>query len=255
MDIDDGIVAVGAWLDDDMGTSSGAVYLFDALMGHQLDKLLPRDGFEYDLFGWSVAIDGGRVAVGGYGDDDGGGESGSAYIFDGATGGQVAKLLPSDLAGNDRFGFALAMEHETVVAGAIWDDDSGKDAGAAFVFDVSSPPSCLDLAIENLVGGKRTIFTVTGGTPGAKGLTVYGLRRGATVFDNYGGYCATFGINKISKTKVIGGYSRRFDDAGEMTIRFWVPVEYAGLRVLVQSAERGTCPHECVSSVIEMVVG
>ncbi len=39
--ISDGVVAVGAQSDDDNGSNSGSVYLFDAATGVQIDKLLP----------------------------------------------------------------------------------------------------------------------------------------------------------------------------------------------------------------------
>ncbi|MFT5424327.1 MAG: hypothetical protein ACI89L_002121 [Phycisphaerales bacterium] len=50
-------------------------------------KLLPSDGTGGDRFGDSIAIDNGVVAVGAFGD---GNSSGSAYLFDAATGNQIA---------------------------------------------------------------------------------------------------------------------------------------------------------------------
>ena len=44
-------------------------------------KLLASDGAAYDYFGRSVAISGDRVAVGAYGNDDNGSESGSVYTY------------------------------------------------------------------------------------------------------------------------------------------------------------------------------
>ena len=46
-------------------------------------KLRASDGAAYDYFGYSVAIsgDGSTAVIGAYGDDDRGGDSGSAYIF------------------------------------------------------------------------------------------------------------------------------------------------------------------------------
>ncbi len=132
----------------------------------------------------------------------------------------------------------------------VWDDDNTADSGAAYVFDVH----CLDLTVENLVAGERATFTVRGGTPGVKGVLVYGLRRGETVIADFAEYCATFGINRVSKSKVIGGFSRRFDGNGEISITLRIPAEHSGLRVLLQGAERGTCPDECMSNLVEDVV-
>ena len=78
IDIDNGIVAMGAIGDDFNGDGAGAAYLFNATSGNQIVKLLPNDGSAGDSFGRSIAIDDGLVAVGAYWDDDNGGNSGSA---------------------------------------------------------------------------------------------------------------------------------------------------------------------------------
>ena len=59
-----GTVAVGARADDDLGQSSGSAYLFDALTGAQLGKLLPETAAANQSFGVSIAMDDGLVAVG-----------------------------------------------------------------------------------------------------------------------------------------------------------------------------------------------
>ena len=77
IDIDNGIVVVGAYGDDDNGSGSGSVYLFDADTGLQTAKLLPDDGMDLDYFGISVAIDNGIIAVGAFNDEANGYNSGS----------------------------------------------------------------------------------------------------------------------------------------------------------------------------------
>ncbi len=47
---------------------------------------------------------------------------------------QVAKLLAEDGAGNDFFGFSVALFDNTAVIGAFRDDDKGVDSGSAYVF-------------------------------------------------------------------------------------------------------------------------
>jgi len=136
--IDNGIVAVGASLDDDNGVSSGSAYLFDASTGAQIRKLLASDGAEGDFFGRAVGFADGLVVVGSHGDDDFGDFSGSAYIFDAATGNQLAKLLPSDGAAGDDFGSALSISDGVVLVGARLKDDLGNGSGAAYLFDAST---------------------------------------------------------------------------------------------------------------------
>jgi hypothetical protein len=74
-------IVIGAYEDDDAGTSSGSVYVFRTTDGGatygQVVKLTAADAAADDYFGSSVAIDGERVVVGASGDDDGG----SVYVF------------------------------------------------------------------------------------------------------------------------------------------------------------------------------
>ncbi|MCH8822757.1 MAG: FG-GAP repeat protein [Planctomycetes bacterium] len=133
---------VGARLDDDNGFNSGSAYLFDTTTGRQIAKLLPNDGAANDLFGESVAISGATAIVGAYLDDDNGSSSGSAYLFDAATGRQIIKLLPNDGAAGHAFGIFVAISgapgKETAIVGAPFDDDNGEFSGSAYLFDATT---------------------------------------------------------------------------------------------------------------------
>ena len=143
--IANGVVVVGAYYDDDNGSSSGSAYLFDASTGVQIAKLLPSDGASNHDFGYSIAIANGVVAVGAHADDDNGSRSGSAYLFDASTGVQIAKLLPSDGATFDRFGNSIAITNGVVAVGAWKDDDNGSNSGSAYVFTVPGADCPADL--------------------------------------------------------------------------------------------------------------
>jgi hypothetical protein len=96
-------------------------------------KLLASDGAAGDRFGRSVAVYGETAVIGAWKDDT---SSGSAYVFT-RTGGvwtEQAKLLASDGAASDYFGFNVALEGRTAVIGAFGDDDNGEDSGSAYVF-------------------------------------------------------------------------------------------------------------------------
>jgi len=98
----------------------------------QIHKLLASGGAQGDHFGSSVAVSGNTAVIGAEGDDNGNGfDSGSAYVFDATTGQQLFKLLPSDGAGGDNFGFSVALSGNTAVIGALFDDDNGTDSGSA----------------------------------------------------------------------------------------------------------------------------
>ncbi len=139
---------VGAFADDDNGSGSGSAYVFDTTTGQQLAKLLPGDGTVADNFGISVAISGATAVVGAFLDDDNGSGSGSAYVFDATTGQQLFKLLPSDGAVEDRFGYSVAISSTTAVVGAYQDDDNGSNSGSAYLFDTTT-----GLQIAKLVPG------------------------------------------------------------------------------------------------------
>ena len=95
-------------------------------------KLTASDGVVGDWFGQSVAVDGDTVVVGAS-EDDG---SGSAYVFTKATDSvwtdatQTAKLTASDGDDFDEFGKSVAVDGDTVVAGAPNNDGYG----SAYVF-------------------------------------------------------------------------------------------------------------------------
>ncbi|MDQ3623881.1 MAG: FG-GAP repeat protein [Verrucomicrobiota bacterium] len=76
-------VVIGADLDDDGATDSGSAYVFVRTgdTWTQEQKLTASDAGIADRLGQSVAISGDMIVVGAYLDNDGGTDSGSAYVF------------------------------------------------------------------------------------------------------------------------------------------------------------------------------
>jgi len=132
------VAVVGASGDDDAGSGSGSAYIYerDGSAWAPRAKLVPADGAAEDSFGIAVAVSGDTVIVGAYGDDDKGSLGGSAYVYRRADGAwiQEAKLLASDGAANDWFGWSVSISGDTAVVGAFLDDDSGEDSGSAYIF-------------------------------------------------------------------------------------------------------------------------
>jgi hypothetical protein len=105
----------------------------------QYAKLLSDDGAADDRFGCAVALDSGVAIVGACGDDDAGLTAGAVYLFDVATGAQVAKLLASDAEPVDEFGCAVAADGGVALIGALFEDnENGIEAGSAYLFDLAS---------------------------------------------------------------------------------------------------------------------
>ncbi len=143
--IDGDTIAVGAYADSTAGQAAGRVHLFapddpDAGDGwHAVGQVVAEDAAVLDNFGFSVALDADTLVVGAHKDDDGGSNSGSAYIFDRDSGGegnwgQAAKLTADDAAAHDLFGCSVAVAGDTVIVGASQDDDAGSLSGSAYIF-------------------------------------------------------------------------------------------------------------------------
>jgi len=138
---------VGAYLDDDNGqTDSGSAYIFvrsDGTWTQQAKLTAGTDAGAGDRLGFSVSIsgDGSTAIVGAYLDDDNGqGNSGSAYIFVRSSGTwtQQAKLTAgADAGASDYFGYnvSISSDGSTAIVGAYVDDDNGQsNSGSAYIF-------------------------------------------------------------------------------------------------------------------------
>ena len=139
-------VVIGADKDDDTNNDSGAAYIYTkpqsgwANTTHENAKLKASDADAYDYFGWSVAISGKTIVVGAENDDETNDDSGAAYIYEKPQSGwtdtaqENAKLKASDADGGDSFGYSVAMSGDTVVVGAIGDDKTEFNSGAAYIY-------------------------------------------------------------------------------------------------------------------------
>jgi len=122
----------------------GCAYIFewDDLTGAWVETtiLTASDAGEDDYFGYDVAISGDIAVVGALYNDHSASDSGSAYVFYRDQGGlnawgEVAKLVASDAAAGDWFGYSVAIDGSTVVVGADFADGVETDIGKAYVFE------------------------------------------------------------------------------------------------------------------------
>ena len=127
-----GTVFIGVRYDDDKGTNSGSVYVYERIAGTwaQQAKLVPADGAANDYFGWDVAAEGDTLVVGANGVAS---HTGAVYVYarNGGTWTQQTKLTASDGSAGALFGMALDFSGDTIVAGAY--GVNGR-TGAAYVF-------------------------------------------------------------------------------------------------------------------------
>jgi len=122
----------------------------------ETDKLLANDGEADDHFGASAAMNGTIAVFGAPGDHDNGLVSGSAYIFDVTNGQQLFKLFPDDGSKYDQFGYSVSVSGNMAVIGAPYKDTDFFQAGAAYVFDLTTGRQLLKLAA--LDGGASDNF-------------------------------------------------------------------------------------------------
>ena len=129
-------VYVGAPKDDDNGSTSGSVYIYN-LDGTGEVKLTPSDGRSFARFGNALAFGHDKLVVGAYADDPAGSPpaGGSVYVYD-ADGTNEVKIRSSDVAANDDFGHAIAIGNNKIVVGAPSNDDDGSGSGSAYVFNL-----------------------------------------------------------------------------------------------------------------------
>jgi trimeric autotransporter adhesin len=161
---DSGAVGVGGNQNDtrNQATDSGAVYVFTrtGTAWSQQDYIKASNTGAGDQFGRSVALSGGTLAVGAYGEasnamgvggdqiNDLAANSGAVYVFtrDRTHWSQEAYIKASNTGANDTFGYSVALSGDTLAVGAIYEgsnavgvggdqtNDLAADSGAVYVF-------------------------------------------------------------------------------------------------------------------------
>ncbi|NBC30356.1 MAG: hypothetical protein GVY29_10240 [Spirochaetes bacterium] len=96
---------------------------------------LARDGFTF--VGWNTAADATGTAYG----------EGATYSEDAdltlyaAWAFDLVKILASDIAGADNFGYSVAVDGDYAIVGSRYDDDNGTNSGGAYIFHRTGPNS------------------------------------------------------------------------------------------------------------------
>jgi len=153
----------GAAADDDACPSdpfcgSGSAYMFrwNGSRWVQEQKLLPSDGAEGDLFGWSVSVSGDVAVVGAFG---------TAYVFrwNGSTWQEEQRLLASDGAEGDGFGSSVSVSGDVAIVSAYmfrWNGSTWAEEQKLFAWDraesnwVAAPATVSgDVAVVGALGG------------------------------------------------------------------------------------------------------
>ena len=171
-------LAVGASDDDGGGnwdTDSGAVYIFKrtgATWKLEQEISDQASGFTVlqplDFFGYSVSLDGDRLAVGAYGDTGHSGyETGAVYIFKrtGTTWHLEQEISDQEtgfnhLWGSDYFGYSVSLDENRLAVGAYLDyGHSGDSTGAVYIFKRTGTTWTLEQEISDQPTGFTNLKT------------------------------------------------------------------------------------------------
>lgn len=147
IDIDQGLLVVGAPTYGGGVSEEGAAYVFDLETGQELAICIAEDHGRGDKLGTDVSIQSGVVAAGAPGADDVVVRQGAVYLFDAVSGVQLAKVTTgqnwSQLSG---FGEEVVQKDDLIIVGAPDQDASAFDVGAVHVFDALSHSQIAEIA-------------------------------------------------------------------------------------------------------------
>lgn len=136
--LDGNFAVVGARLDDSEGFDVGRAYVFDTVTGNLLSTLIDPTPTHNDQSGITVSANAGRVLVGAPTDDTAGFGVGDAHLFDAISGSLLQTFTNPNPSTNDFFGAHVALDGNLALIGARREDAVGSDAGAAYLFDVTT---------------------------------------------------------------------------------------------------------------------
>ncbi len=131
----------------------GRAIVIDVAAGSEVRELNPL-GDTTNGLNWSVALSGGVAIVGSPLENSHGTNSGAAYLFDIATGTQLAKLTASDASEGSYFGWSVDIEGNHAIVGS---PGFNSGVGAVYVFDVAT-----GMEIDRLTASDTVNFDMFG---------------------------------------------------------------------------------------------
>lgn len=160
--IEGNLIAISAPHDSEVGENCGAVYLFDASTGKQLNKITEPVLKPSRLFGSSVRLDNGLLIISAPYTLDNDPENpryyrqywGSVYVYEVSTGKMLHRLEPSFTTGS--FGYQIEIDDNLIVVAPQFSNGYVRSSPTIFLFDARSGQ---EIAQLNIPGIKRgTVF-------------------------------------------------------------------------------------------------
>ena len=146
-------IVVGAKYNDLNGYNSGSAYIYEYIANqYVLQQTVSGNGTKNGLFGNSVSIYGGTVAVGAIADDNVTGDnSGIVYVYSGSADNWVreAVLKATNSQSHAGFGSSIDIYNDVIAIGALWDDERGIASGAAYIYRKNVNSWTLEQQLDN----------------------------------------------------------------------------------------------------------
>lgn len=142
--LSDDLAAIGSYLDEDNGTASGAVYVFEqsSNVWFERDKI---SGGEDDSLGVSVAFFNDLILAGAVGDSTG---AIFAYEYDGMDWITTDTIRPSDGVEGDAFGSSLTASSDKMMVGTPQQNTGEVASGAAYLYEYDGANWTLGIKYE-----------------------------------------------------------------------------------------------------------
>ncbi len=133
VDVEGDTIVVGAFGESDF---EGALYVFERNGVTWTQTAAKSVAVGSGYFADAVSLSGDRIVSATIADTS---FRGAVYVYErdfGGAGnwGESARIIAPDAANGDEFGCSVALNGDTLVVGAEWDDDKGLNSGSAYVF-------------------------------------------------------------------------------------------------------------------------
>ena len=156
----------------------GAVVLFGP-SGGEIQRLQPQDLRPGDGFGWALAADGSRLAVGAPWSDAPFTDAGAVHVFEGGPGSLVrtVRITAPTPGPFESFGYSVALSGDLLAVGAPRSDTAGgAGAGSVYVFRLTGAAAVLEARLDGSAAGDQfgTSLSFSGG---ASPTLAVGVRR------------------------------------------------------------------------------
>lgn len=208
-----------------LNTFQGACYVYTrtGAVWTQQARLTASDGVAGNLFGCAVSIFGDTAIIGAYANATGANfNQGAAYVFtrSGSVWTQQAKLLASDGAANDYFGFSVSAGLDTVVVGASSKTVSGRLAqGAAYAFTRAGTVWTQQAKLVAADGAAGDAFGASVSLSGESVLIGAKYKQvGANAFQGAGYVFVRSGSNWTEQAKLVASDGGAFDYYGSSCV-------------------------------------